>query len=283
MKKLVLLIVAVFLHTSFSIHAQDASDSLALVHADWHWTKLGKGAQAGYALIPMFGDKQSISVIKYPAKKFKTYIIDAQHPNEGTTPAIAKRYKAKAAINASYFDMKKLIPATYFASGGKIVGRTYSNEFMRVNGHVAMKDPKRHQIEIAYTDTAKNNIYPSEYLELLTSGPMVLKNKNIPPFPKNSNFYTKRHPRTVIGYDDKGYIYFVVIDGRFPDYGAYGASISEVAYISRYLGMTDAINLDGGGSSTAWTKKNGVINYPCDNRKFDHDGCRKVPNIIIMK
>ena len=25
----------------------------------------------------------------------------------------------------------------------------------------------------------------------------------------------------------------------------------------------------------------GVLNHPCDNKKFDHDGERTVPNIII--
>lgn len=283
MRILKTLTIAVLLLTPFWSYAQSVSDSLTLINANWNWTKLGKGAKAGHAIIPMFGDKQSISVIKYPAKRFKTYIIDAQHPNEGTTPAIAKRHKAKAAINASYFDMKKLIPATYFVSGGRIVGDTYKNEFFRCDGYVATKEEGSHEIEIASVDTSKNNIYPSQYQSLLVSGPLVLIDKNIPPFPSKSNFYANRHPRTVIGFDDKGYIYFVVIDGRCPDYGAYGANISEVAHISRYLGMTNAINLDGGGSSTAWTKKSGVINYPCDNRKFDHDGCRTVPNIIIMK
>ena len=48
------------------------------------------------------------------------------------------------------------------------------------------------------------------------------------------------------------------------------------------LGMTDAINLDGGGSTTLWTEKTGVINHPYDNRKFDHDGERSVPNLIVV-
>jgi exopolysaccharide biosynthesis protein len=48
------------------------------------------------------------------------------------------------------------------------------------------------------------------------------------------------------------------------------------------LGITQAINLDGGGSSAVWTNQTGVINHPRDNRKFDHEGERVVPNLIVV-
>lgn len=267
---------------ALNINAQSQADSIALVDANWNWVKLGKGAKAGHVIVPMFGDRQSITVIKYPARKFSTSIIDAQNPNHDITSKVAERYDALAAINASYFNMKKLTPTTYFAKDGKIVGKSASSELFRVNGYVAVKDKKGHQVEIAYIDTTQYDAYPSQYEALLASGPVVLVKKNIPGFPKDKYFYDKRHPRTMIGYDRK-YIYYVVVDGRFPEYGACGATIPELAYIARYLGMDYALNLDGGGSSTAWTRKTGVLNYPFDNKKFDHDGCRKVPNIIIMR
>ena len=61
-----------------------------------------------------------------------------------------------------------------------------------------------------------------------------------------------------------------------------GASIYETAYICHLLGMTDAINLDGGGSSALWTSTTGVISHPRDNRRFDHEGERTVPNLIAV-
>ena len=94
-------------------------------------------------------------------------------------------------------------------------------------------------------------------------------------------FYDKRHPRAAFGTDDEGNAYLVVIDGRFKGQ-ADGASIYETAYVCHLLGMTDAINLDGGGSTTLWTEKTGVINYPCDNKMFDHNGERSVPNLIVV-
>ncbi|MCK4879516.1 MAG: phosphodiester glycosidase family protein, partial [Bacteroidales bacterium] len=42
-------------------------------------------------------------------------------------------------------------------------------------------------------------------------------------------------------------------------------------------GCIDAINLDGGGSTTMWTKDNGVVNRPSDKR-----GERPVANAILI-
>ena len=50
----------------------------------------------------------------------------------------------------------------------------------------------------------------------------------------------------------------------------------------RWLGCTEAINLDGGGSSTMYIKDSGVVNYPSDNNRHDHDGQRPVSNAIIL-
>ena len=53
----------------------------------------------------------------------------------------------------------------------------------------------------------------------------------------------------------------------------------------RILGGEDALNLDGGGSTTLWlsgASDDGVVNYPCDNGRFDHAGERKVPNILYI-
>ncbi len=60
----------------------------------------------------------------------------------------------------------------------------------------------------------------------------------------------KRHPRSAAGISKAGqYLYLVVIDGRQPGYSE-GASTAETAEWMRRLGSHDALNLDGGGSTT---------------------------------
>jgi exopolysaccharide biosynthesis protein len=86
----------------------------------------------------------------------------------------------------------------------------------------------------------------------------------------------------VIGCDKRGNIYLVVVDGRSKG-NAEGMTIAELTALCRWMGMHEAINLDGGGSSALWSKKQGVINYPSDNKKFDHEGERKVSSTIVVK
>ena len=94
-------------------------------------------------------------------------------------------------------------------------------------------------------------------------------------------FYQHRHPRSVIGTDREGNVYLMVIDGRFKE--GIGTTVSETAQIARMVGMTEAINLDGGGSSTLWLEGEGVLSHPYDNKRFDPCGQRIVPNVVVVR
>ena len=61
-------------------------------------------------------------------------------------------------------------------------------------------------------------------------------------------WFVKRNPRTFAGVDGQGRTVLVTVDGRTTD--DLGLSIPETADVARSLGMVDAINLDGGGSTT---------------------------------
>lgn len=89
-----------------------------------------------------------------------------------------------------------------------------------------------------------------------------------------------RHPRTAIGYTANREVLLVTVDGRNKSYP--GVTQIELANILLKLGATDAINLDGGGS-TAMIKKNllsgaqEVINHPSDGQQ------RRVQNAVGFK
>lgn len=53
-------------------------------------------------------------------------------------------------------------------------------------------------------------------------------------------------------------------------------------FIRKYFNPAYALNLDGGGSTTMWVKGEGVINYPTDNKRFDHYGQRRIRNYIMV-
>ncbi|MGQ9619067.1 MAG: phosphodiester glycosidase family protein [Candidatus Aminicenantia bacterium] len=78
-----------------------------------------------------------------------------------------------------------------------------------------------------------------------------------------SKFVDVRHPRTGIGISKNGkMIFMVVVDGRQPNLSI-GMTLDEFAELFIKLGCYNALNLDGGGSSTMWVKGE-VVNSPSD-------------------
>ena len=91
------------------------------------------------------------------------------------------------------------------------------------------------------------------------------------------------HPRTMFGFtSDDRHIVLVVFDGRQSSWSV-GFNYPDMQLFMKAIGCHWAFNIDGGGSSTIWSTLTGVINHPYDNRVFDHEGERRVPNIIIAK
>lgn len=75
------------------------------------------------------------------------------------------------------------------------------------------------------------------------------------------NFVNARHPRTMVGVDRRGDIWLVVVDGRQTT--SVGMAFSDLQRLADRLQLTDALNLDGGGSSTMVVQGN-VVNRPSD-------------------
>lgn len=73
-------------------------------------------------------------------------------------------------------------------------------------------------------------------------------------------------PRTALGYNADT-LFLVVADGRQPKYST-GLTLYELASILIELGATEAINLDGGSSST-FVVKDTVINKPSGQQERD--------------
>ncbi len=70
-----------------------------------------------------------------------------------------------------------------------------------------------------------------------------------------------RNPRTAVGYTADGEVLLLVVDGR--QAASRGASLIELAEILLDLGAVEAVNLDGGGSSTMVVGET-LVNRPSD-------------------
>ena len=99
---------------------------------------------------------------------------------------------------------------------------------------------------------------------ILASGPLMLKDGQVCDWNScEPNFIRTKHPRSAVATTKDGKILLITVDGRFPEQAG-GVNIPELAHLIRVLGGEDALNLDGGGSTTLWlsgASDNGVVNY----------------------
>lgn len=89
-----------------------------------------------------------------------------------------------------------------------------------------------------------------------------------------SGFSDNRHPRTAVGVTADGKLLLVTVDGR--QAMSAGMTLHELARLMLDLGATDAINLDGGGSTTLAVRGGLVINSPSEGKQ------RPVANSIMV-
>ena len=116
-----------------------------------------------------------------------------------------------------------------------------------------------------------------QYTEMLQAGPLLLKNGEYADNTENikENVLNMRHPRTMVGTDGKK-IMWAVIDGR-DNMHSVGATIEETRKVCRWLGMSTALNLDGGGSSSLWWRGN-TFTLPSNS----NDAERPIPYGVLI-
>ncbi|WP_026486182.1 phosphodiester glycosidase family protein [Caldanaerobius polysaccharolyticus] len=195
-------------------------------------------------------------------------------PKKGeTTSSIAKRNGAIAAINAGGFvddGMKGTggTPQGIIIHNGKIVYSTYTNS----NDNVSL---------IGFTSDGKLLVGHYKYSvipllsikEAVSFGPALIIDGK--PMIQKGDGGWGIAPRTAIGQRKDGTVIFLVIDGR--SIKSVGATLKDVQDIMLKFGAYNAVNLDGGSSTTMYFKGK-VINNPSDAL-----GERMVPTIFYAK
>lgn len=110
---------------------------------------------------------------------------------------------------------------------------------------------------------------PERITELIGGSKRIINDGRI------SDNWPQRHPRSAIGYnEDATKFYMVVVDGR--QESSAGMTLTELGNFMKGFGVYNALNLDGGGSSTLWVK-NKVVNSPSDKT-----GERAVSSILMV-
>ncbi len=254
--------------------AQNKSNyASVLENADWGWQTCDGVVYGKASFTDLYGKAQRISIAKYSSQEMYTMLYDKEYSSQGTN-ALAAEAGAIAAINGSYFNTSNITSCTALWMNGIEIATTAAEEYARCNGVLAFKDGNFSlETYSSATTSAQLTTWSKKYDAFVVGGPIIRRNNvSQDPYVGGEGFYGP-HPRTMLGKCADGTVYMVVMEGRME--GASGFSLENMVALAEDLGMTDAINLDGGGSSTLWVTGAGVINKTSDG------SVRKVPNIII--
>lgn len=163
-----------------------------------------------------------------------------------TTPQAMKSaaeagYTVIAGVNADFFAMGgDNSPTGLCIKQGKVLKVSTSRPWFGIT---------KEGVPVIGTGEQYENFYEGKLMEAVGGSNIILKNGFCNDLAVGGDFGKTRHPRTAVGMTGNNELILLVVDGRQPSISN-GASLTDLAYIMQMLGAEEALNLDGGGSST---------------------------------
>jgi len=217
-------------------------------------------------------------------------------------PDFARQSKAIAVINGGFFNVLNGATASYVYKNGKMVGDPIRNNKLMANSRlrpflakILNRSEFRYYLcgsKIKYSIT--NHLTPvpkgCRLLNSLGAGPRILPNFTA----TDEGFYIQKegrilrdplgiyqaNARSALGIKANGDLLWVMVAQKINLTGNSGLSLFSLAKFMKDLGVQEAINLDGGSSSSLYFK--GVTHYG----KIDQDAKyikRQVKSVLILQ
>lgn len=249
-------------------------------NVEWTAKEVARGITWKHAhTTALLGVTQNINVLEIDTRKRDVTLVYDKDRNRPTSE-MSREAKALASVNGGFFDIKNGGSTAYIKVDGGVPDEDTLKwrKHPRYSGAIIITTRGKVLIEERgdqrkYTDNKK-------YDDVLVTGDLLMDD-GAAVLLKDNSFVTTRHPRTALGIISKHKIILVTVDGRSEE--SHGMNLHELTDLMISLGCEEAINLDGGGSTTMWLADSGVVNMPSDNKKFDHEGERAVSNIIVVR
>jgi len=239
--------------------------TVASARADWETVQKGVDYQHFTA------DGEDIHVVRIDLSRHDLRVIATRETDRGTTVSeFARRNKAIVAINADYFN-KDMKPVGLALSPCGVWAGTRDTQR---EGLIAVGDGRA---DIVPQKEVLDE--PESWMTSAVSGwPMLVKQCDAltaSALPGSDAFTRSPHPRTAVGLSEDGKtMYWVVAEGRREDVG--GLTLARLArFMQDELGVCEAMNLDGGGSSAMWVD-DAIVNRPSDGSE------RRVANHLAI-
>jgi exopolysaccharide biosynthesis protein len=265
-----------------SLSAQN--DSITFTKAQWEKQKITKGIvwrHCHFTDRSLFASNQNINILEIKLNRRNRIAFGYEHKLLKPTSEFGQAANAIAAINGTFFDVKNGGSVDYLKVNDSVIAtnRLWQNN-ERARHQKAALVVKKRKLQIAKWDGSADWESKLKAKDIMLTGPLLVLNKEAEPL-DTGEFNRARHPRSAIAIPGKKKVLFITVDGRHEN--AAGMSLFERTKIMQWLQVQHGINLDGGGSTTLWLQQQGVVNYPSDNKKWDHEGQRKVANVVLIK
>ena len=186
-----------------------------------------------------------------------------------TTSDMAEDNNAVLAINGDYYGARQ---GGYVIRNGNLYRNTSGDRdalVIKQNGEFEF---------VSEGETSAEELLQNGAYQVLSFGPVLLEDGEISVDENDEvGMAMASNPRTAIGYLGNNHYVFVVSDGRTSE--SAGLSLYELASFMKELGVADAYNLDGGGSSTM-VFKGEIINNPTTNGHSNKE--RSVSDIVYI-
>ena len=261
-------------------------DSLRFARTNWAKNNIYRRVSWQTASIDsLFGAKQHINILSFKNKPRRLRVAFASAGDSlEKTSWLAQKHDAVAAVNGTFFDTKKGGSVDLIRIDGKTLDTTILGKNQtRIEHRQAAIVIERNKLRIVYGGLAPRWDQQRPEPNVMVTGPLLLLDGQPHPLLKNA-FNDNRHPRTCACVTTDRRVILLTADGRHAN--AAGLSLPELTQLMKWLGCRDAINLDGGGSTTMWLAgqgENGVVNYPSDGKTWVRTVERPVSNVLLLK
>ncbi len=244
------------------------ADQNKIATYDWtvHTVKPGVIYKTGE--FTLFDKTRRIHILDVTLNTSNTLGIGFSTTNAATT-TMCNNYNAVAGVNAGYFPLGSAsdkdpyirINGTTVQTGHTNVNQIFTNSALIIHNNVATVRK--------FTDSGKNlnlvaaAIPPTQAQNMIVCGPMLITSGAIENLDMAVGHNNSSTGRTGLGVTADGKrVFMVVVDTGG---SVTGISTLNLAKILQALGAVNAMNFDGGGSSTMFVKNqgnNGLVNYP---------------------
>ncbi len=149
-----------------------------------------------------------------------------------------------AGINSDFYHTGTLVPIGILYKDGVGIKTAFSDNTGRIDQGLSFFGILKNGTAVIGNNTTDYTALSSQLQDATGGGVFLVKDSK-----EVSTTFNTVEPRTAIGVTENQEVYFVVVDGR-NFYYSNGINYEQLSKLFVSLNVKDAINLDGGGSST---------------------------------